>query len=141
MTVALKIWRYNAETGDKELRDYEVEAPKLTPNTKGTAFTLKQAGMSFIVRPDKSGSSRAKFTVKVIDDLTGVIDPDAVLAMHFVSFDVDATGAVTLDKGKYKLGKTRGALIEPALYLYKTKAKLKAEEKAGRLTRKGAGDA
>jgi succinate dehydrogenase iron-sulfur subunit len=28
MTVALKIWRYNAETGDKELRDYEVEAPE-----------------------------------------------------------------------------------------------------------------
>jgi len=27
MTVALKIWRYNAETGEKELRDYEVEAP------------------------------------------------------------------------------------------------------------------
>jgi succinate dehydrogenase iron-sulfur subunit len=28
MTVALKIWRYNAETGDKELRDYQVEAPE-----------------------------------------------------------------------------------------------------------------
>jgi succinate dehydrogenase / fumarate reductase, iron-sulfur subunit len=27
MNVALKIWRYNAETGEKELRDYEVEAP------------------------------------------------------------------------------------------------------------------
>ena len=28
MDVALKIWRYNAETGERELRDYEVEAPE-----------------------------------------------------------------------------------------------------------------
>jgi succinate dehydrogenase / fumarate reductase, iron-sulfur subunit len=28
MPVALKIWRYDAQTGEKELRDYEVEAPE-----------------------------------------------------------------------------------------------------------------
>jgi succinate dehydrogenase / fumarate reductase, iron-sulfur subunit len=28
MPVALKIWRYDAQTGDKELREYEVEAPE-----------------------------------------------------------------------------------------------------------------
>jgi succinate dehydrogenase / fumarate reductase, iron-sulfur subunit len=28
MTVALKIWRYDAQTGDKALREYEVEAPE-----------------------------------------------------------------------------------------------------------------
>jgi succinate dehydrogenase / fumarate reductase, iron-sulfur subunit len=28
MTVALKIWRYNGETGERELRRYEVEAPE-----------------------------------------------------------------------------------------------------------------
>src|SRR5215213_6244190 len=28
MTVALKIWRYDAQTGEKELRDYEVDAPE-----------------------------------------------------------------------------------------------------------------
>ena len=28
MDVALKIWRYDAETGERELRDYEVEAPE-----------------------------------------------------------------------------------------------------------------
>src|SRR5215216_457985 len=27
MTAALKVWRYDAQTGEKELRDYEVEAP------------------------------------------------------------------------------------------------------------------
>jgi hypothetical protein len=27
MEVALKIWRYDADTGDRELRDYEIEAP------------------------------------------------------------------------------------------------------------------
>ena len=28
MKVALKIWRANAETGDRALRDYEVDAPE-----------------------------------------------------------------------------------------------------------------
>jgi succinate dehydrogenase / fumarate reductase, iron-sulfur subunit len=28
MPVALKVWRYDAQTGDKELREYEVEAPE-----------------------------------------------------------------------------------------------------------------
>src|SRR5947207_5448279 len=28
MDVALKIWRYNAETGERELRDYKVDAPE-----------------------------------------------------------------------------------------------------------------
>jgi succinate dehydrogenase / fumarate reductase iron-sulfur subunit len=28
MTVALKIWRYDAQTGERELRDYEVDAPE-----------------------------------------------------------------------------------------------------------------
>ena len=28
MTVALKIWRFDASTGERELRDYEVEAPE-----------------------------------------------------------------------------------------------------------------
>jgi succinate dehydrogenase/fumarate reductase-like Fe-S protein len=28
MNVALKIWRYDAQTGEKELRQYEVEAPE-----------------------------------------------------------------------------------------------------------------
>src|ERR1700749_4051048 len=27
MTVALKIWRYDSSTGERELRDYELEAP------------------------------------------------------------------------------------------------------------------
>ena len=28
MQVALKIWRYNSETGDRELREYEIDAPE-----------------------------------------------------------------------------------------------------------------
>ena len=28
MQVALKIWRYDPDTGERELRDYEIEAPE-----------------------------------------------------------------------------------------------------------------
>jgi hypothetical protein len=104
---------------------YEVKAPSLTPNKKGTAFTLKQAGLQFTVKPDKSGSSRALFTIKVKDTLDGLVDPDGELDLHFVNPAVDAQGAVTLEQGKYKLGKKRGALISPAIYLYRVANKLK----------------
>jgi len=104
---------------------YEVKALTLTPNKKGTAFTLKQAGLQFTVKPDKSGSSRALFTIKVKDNLEGLVDPDGVLDLHFVIDAVDAQGAVTLEQGKYKLGKKRGALVSPAIYLYRVANKLK----------------
>jgi hypothetical protein len=113
------------QTATLDVGGYEVKALSLTPNKKSTVFKLKQPGLQFTIKPDKSGSSRALFTIKVKDDLDGLVDPDAVLALHFVIGAVDVQGAVTLEKGKYTLGKKRGALVSPAIYLYKVANKLK----------------
>lgn len=106
---------------------YSVSVPSLEPNKQGTSFKLKQAGLLFQVTPDKSGSSRAKFTLKVKDDLAGLVDPESELVLHFVNAAVDATGTVTLEQGRYTLGRKRGALIEPAIHLYQVRGTLKGD--------------
>ena len=37
MQVGLKIWRYDSKTGDRALKEYEVDAPELS--TKDVRFT------------------------------------------------------------------------------------------------------
>lgn len=115
-----------AQEATLDVGGYSVTAA-LEPNAKATAFKLKQAGLLFRVRPDKSGSSRARFTLKVKDDLAGLVDPESELALHFANAAVDAVGTVTLEQGKYRLGRKRGALIEPELHLYRVRGKLKGD--------------
>ena len=100
---------------------YEVVAPGLVANKASTAFTLEQAGRLFTVKVAKSGSSRALFKVKVQDELDGLVDPDGELPMPFTHLAVDAAGIVSLEQGKDKLGKKRGAITSASLdYLRET---------------------
>jgi hypothetical protein len=104
---------------------FEVTARGLEPNPAGTVFTLVQPGLKFTIKTDKLGSSRAKFKVKVQDELDGLIDPDSDLTVEFFNDAVDGEGTVTLENGKFKLGKKPGALLEPVIYLFKVKGTLK----------------
>jgi hypothetical protein len=113
-----------AQEATLEVGDYSVTA-SLEPNKKATSFTLKQAGLLFKLTPDRSGSSRALFTLRVKDDLEGLVDPESELVLHFVNAAVDAIGVVTLQDGRYTLGRKRGALIEPALHAFKVRGTLK----------------
>jgi hypothetical protein len=104
---------------------YEVSADGLEPNAAGTVFKLVQPGLKFTIKTDKLGSSRATFKVQVKDDLDGLIDPDSDVTVEFTNDAVDGQGTVTLENGKFKLGKKPGALIEPVIYLFKVKGTLK----------------
>ncbi|HEX5009220.1 MAG TPA: hypothetical protein VFY71_02370 [Planctomycetota bacterium] len=104
---------------------FEVTADELVPNAAGTVFKLEQPGLKFTITTDKLGSSRAKFKVQVKDDLDGLIDPDSDVTVEFTNDAVDGQGTVTLENGKFKLGKKPGALIEPVIYLFKVKGTLK----------------
>lgn len=104
---------------------FEVTARGLEPNPAGNVFKLVQPGLKFTIKTDKLGSSRATFKVKVQDDLDGLIDPDSDVTMEFANDAVDGEGTVTLENGKFKLGKKAGALIEPVIYLFKVKGTLK----------------
>ena len=100
-----------------------VDASSLTP--KGKAFILTSGGTTFKIVPNNSGSSHAKFTLKVTGDFSGEVAADGPLTFHFHDATVDGSGTVTLAQGTYALGKVRSALVAPSLYLLKASAKLK----------------
>lgn len=100
-----------------------VDVPSLTP--KGAAFLLQGGGTTFKIVPNRSGSSRAKFKLITVGDFTGQISPDGPLVLHFQDAAVDGGGTVTLAGGKYALGRVRGALVEPNLYLVSARATLR----------------
>jgi hypothetical protein len=82
--------------------------------------------MSLLVMPNKYGSSNARFRLKATGAaLVDTVDPEGDLALGFDNGQVDGTGTVRLEGGKYVLGRTRGALVTPNLYLAKAGATLK----------------
>jgi len=91
---------------------------------KGASFVLQSGGSSFKITPNRSGSSRAKFLLKAVGDFTGQIAADGPLDLHFTDAAVDGGGTVTLAHGKYALGRVRGALVAPNLYLVAARAVL-----------------
>jgi hypothetical protein len=91
---------------------------------KGKAFVLTSEGTTFKIFPNPSGSSRAKFLLKSTGDFTGEVTSDGPLTMDFHDATVDGRGTVTLAHGKYALGKVRGALVAPNLYLFRARAGL-----------------
>ena len=91
---------------------------------KGASFLLQSGGSSFRITPNRSGSSRAKFLLKTTGDFTGQIAADGPLVLHFHDASVDGGGTVTLAHGKYALGRVRGALVAPNLYLVAARAVL-----------------
>lgn len=98
-------------------------APALVP--AGKSFKLAASGIALAITPNSSGSSRAKFKLKATGDLSGRIAPDGALALRFTQGAVGALGSVQLNGGKYALGRIRGALIAPKLYLRGLKAAVK----------------
>jgi hypothetical protein len=93
---------------------------------KGTTYSYAAPGVAFSVKTNPTKSSRATFTLKAVADLTGKIAADGELTMRFSGGDVtDAQAKVLLKSGKYALGKVRGALVAPNLYVASCNALVK----------------
>jgi hypothetical protein len=110
-----------------EVGGLDIDVPGMV--AKGKKFSHKDGSPKVTFKASKSGSSLAKFKMTVTADLTGLVDPESELTMRFAGAGVDGTGTVRLTKGKYALGKVRGALVEPGLYLAKAKAAVKGAGK------------
>ena len=76
-----------------------------------------------VVEPNPFGSSRAKFRLKAVADLTGKVDPNGALDLRFTNPAVDGRCRVVLGRGAFRLGKVRGALVEPNLNVQRANAK------------------
>jgi hypothetical protein len=102
-----------------------VDIPQLTRSANGKQYRYAAAGLTFTVVPAPTGSSRATFTLKRTGDFTGLVPVDGNVAMRFANSAIDGTGEVILSRGRYALGKVRGALVKPNLYVAAAKAVVK----------------
>jgi len=97
----------------------------LVPNAKATAFVHREPGLVLLVIPSKTGSSRARFRLVALGaGLEGAVNLEDDLALSFDNGAILGTGTVGLEAGKYVLGRKRGALKEPNLWLAKARAKV-----------------
>lgn len=96
---------------------------------QGSTYVFSGGGVSFKITPNKSGSSRAKFRMTFKGDVGGKVAPDGPLDLAFADATSTGRGSVTLAKGLYGLGRVRGALVKPNLYLARAKAGLKGSGK------------
>jgi hypothetical protein len=98
--------------------------PGLTPT--GRNYNYDTDGVTFRIKTRGNGSSRAKFLIKVNQDLNGQIDLNGTLDIEFTTGDLTGIASVGLTAGRYRIGKTRGMLYAPNLYLQKARCKLKS---------------
>ncbi|MEN8149905.1 MAG: hypothetical protein ABFS86_08785 [Planctomycetota bacterium] len=103
----------------------EVSIPGLELAPSGKQYRYRDDRLTFLIKPNRRGSSRAKFKLSIKDDLAGKVDPDAVLEIRFECDGMEGRGACTLTSGKFALKKVRGTLIEPTLHLWRMAAKVK----------------
>ncbi len=112
-------------SAELDLGGLAINVPGLVPDASGTKFVYTGTGLLFQVTESKTGSSRAKFKVKYRGDISADVDPDSDLTLQFDNGTVNGIGTVGLEAGGYTLGRKRGALVAPNLYLYKAKATLR----------------
>lgn len=104
---------------------FTFNVPELVAAADGKSYTYKASGVVFSVVPNPSGSSRAKFKLTTTGDLTGMIALTGDLDLRFTQGAVDGRCTVALAGGKYALGKIRGALVAPNLFLVRSKETVK----------------
>lgn len=104
-----------------------VDVPGLTPSRGGYKFTAE--GLVFSVKPNPYGSSRAKFRLSCRGDLTGKVSPTGPLGLRFHDAAADGECTVELGKGRFALGRVRGTLVEPNLFVQRAHATLKGPGK------------
>jgi len=97
---------------------------------KGKGFAFKDTSVRFAILPRLRGASRGRFRMRIAKTtLAGLIDPAAAVDFHFHATGLpDARGKVTLTGGRYRLGRIRGALIEPLFFPAAARAKLGGQD-------------
>jgi hypothetical protein len=101
----------------------QFDIPGLTQ--RGRSFTFAGSGVAFSIAPNPYGSSRAKFKLKFTGDFSGKVALNGPLLLHFKNAVTDGGGTVNLGGGVFGLGKVRGALVEPNLFVVRAHANLK----------------
>ena len=100
-----------------------VPVAAFTPD--GSKFGFTQGGLTVEIVPNPYGSSRAKFRLLRTGDLTGIAPQDGDLSLGFTNAVVDdAHCRVRMGRGTFQLGRVRGALSEPDIFVQRASAKV-----------------
>lgn len=98
------------------------DIPSLTASPDGKVFTHSAPGLFFQIVKNPFGSSRAKFKLKRTGDLGGAVPSDGEVDFRFSNAVVDARCRVALTAGQFRIGKKRGALVAPNLFVVRSRA-------------------
>jgi hypothetical protein len=94
----------------------------LVPSPNHRTFTYAQGGAKLVVTKNAYGSSRGTFKLTFKGDLGAGVPTTGQVELKFQNAAVSGRCVVLLTRGVYKLGKVRGALSEPNLFLSRAKA-------------------
>jgi hypothetical protein len=103
--------------------------PGLAAAPDGRTFTYQDAALRFIVVKNPFGSSRAKFRLQYTGDLGASVPSEGDLDLRFRNDAVDGRCRVNLTRGGYRIGKKRGALVEPNLFVVRSHASVRGAGK------------
>lgn len=103
--------------------------PGLTAAPDGRTFTYQDAALRFIVVKNPFGSSRAKFRLEFKGDLGASVPTEGDLDLRFRNDAVDGRCRVTLTSGGFRIGKKRGALLSPNLFVVRSHASVRGPGK------------
>ena len=100
MNVALKIWRYDADSGDRDLRDYEIEAPEWACLLD--VLDLRHLGAERILEA-LHGTRELSMTFVGVDPIHEPIPVRPGAHYHMGGIDTDVWGRTSLE-GLYAAG-------------------------------------
>lgn len=103
--------------------------PGLGASPDGRTFTYQDASLRFIVVKNPFGSSRAKFRLQYVGDLGASVPANGELDVRFRNAVVDGRCRVALTNGGFRIGKKRGALVEPNLFVVRSHASVRGPGK------------
>lgn len=105
----------------------EFPLPAPTVSKSGRSFRFATDGLTFRVDTNRGGSSRAKFRLTYTGELGESVPTDGAVQLRFVNDDVDGTGEVLLEDGRFRLGKRPDTLSRPDLFVERAKAVVRGD--------------
>lgn len=101
---------------------FDIAIPSLNASSNGRTFTYQAGGVKFVVVKNPFGSSRAKFRLTYTGDLGATVPTNGTVELRFSNDAVDGNCEVLLQNGGFRLGKKRGALSKPNVFVVRSHA-------------------
>ena len=100
----------------------DFHVPSLEASPDGRTFRYEDGGLKFTVVKNPFGSSRAKFRLQFTGDLGESVPTDGDLLLRFHNDAVDGACRVQVEKGGFRIGRKRGSLSVPNLFVVRSHA-------------------